>query len=91
MIIQRALHPAGYKQVTMTGSVVTIPQPLNAVHVTIQPNGDIRFRDDGKAPTLTLGMTVANAATMSLYTDARELKMIGANGTLVDLLWHTEI
>jgi len=91
MIIQHPLVPAGYKQITLTGAVSIIVPPPNAVHVIIQPSGDIRIRDDGKSPSSSTGIKVANAATFELASASRELLIYGANGVVVDLLWHSEI
>lgn len=62
-----ALVPRGYQQpvVPVTATAITpLVPPAGATRVTIIPSVAIRWRDDGVAPTSTVGMPLAAGAPL---------------------------
>lgn len=52
--------PLGYQQITPvpTGTVLTVPFGARVAEICVETN-TVRYRDDGTAPTATVGMPVA--------------------------------
>lgn len=69
----------GYRQVTATGSVFTLPTPpAGTRRAIIQAEAQaIRWRDDGTAPTAAIGMTIGAGG---------ELRYDGANMTALQMI-----
>jgi hypothetical protein len=88
MYVKRSdLTPLGYRQLSVD-SVATVVPPVGATRVLIQPDGDIRLRDDGISPTVTSGLLVANGSIFELTTTG-DLRVIGTvPGILVSLNYY---
>ena len=90
--IRRAL---GYQQITVTVAVkLTIPtvqvpsnpggyaQQVSPGFAIIQCNGgNVRWRDDGVAPTASVGMTLAAGAELDYTGDINNIQFILSSGT----------
>src|SRR5574340_1676383 len=88
--IQWPKYPAGYQQVQLIeDQVQTITPPTGASQVLIRPEGyDIRVRDDGVAPSTTVGFRITKETTLELESTLTSLKIVsvatdgnGANAT----------
>jgi hypothetical protein len=58
-IIMQTGKPVGYAQMTVTSaaaSLPSIPAGANKAIIQIETQGNVRWRDDGTAPTSTVGM-----------------------------------
>ncbi|WP_375272049.1 hypothetical protein [Sphingomonas sp.] len=80
-IIGGSFTPAGYRQVTATSSVFTLPSPPAGVRRTvIQAEAQaLRWRDDGNDPSATVGMLIPSGGELR-YDGASPaaLKLIAA-------------
>lgn len=55
-----ALQPMGYQQITSLGASTALTVPNGAKFALIQAEAQaVRYRDDGTAPTATIGMWLA--------------------------------
>ena len=63
---QPAAIPLGYYRVTTLGAAVNLPSiPAGAVSADIAIEGaNVRWRDDGQSPTASVGMPLAQDASM---------------------------
>lgn len=81
-----ALKALGYQQVTSLGSATGLPSiPTKAVIavVTVETAG-VRWRDDGTAPTATVGMPIAaNGSVSFLETPLSAIQFIAQTGSPV--------
>lgn len=91
----RSVNPAGYTQVTLTGSTVAVltPPALNIVRVLIRASyGAARFRDDHIDPTSTVGMPVLQDEAFihdSGFSDLRFVRDTTAVPNVVlDVNWY---
>lgn len=78
-------NPAGYAQVTVSGSAVplpSIPASANKAIIQIETGDSIRWRDDGTAPTSTVGMLLypANIIELSNQKSINNFQAIGVSG-----------
>lgn len=80
----------GYQQITSLSSAtgLTVPQvdlnglackPTIAI-ITVESQA-VRWRDDGVAPTSTVGMPLASGATLQYDGDLTEIKFIEQSGS----------
>lgn len=69
------LTPNGYEQITSLNTVKTLTPPTDSRVALIQAEDqDIRWRDNGSAPTSTVGMVLA--AGLDILYVARDLSVI---------------
>lgn len=71
--------PVGYQQITSVSSVVTltIPPNVNTQIALIQVESqDVRWRDDGTAPTASVGMLLPKGGIVEYNGDLSKLKFI---------------
>jgi hypothetical protein len=62
-------NPIGYQQLTVTTSPQSLTVPAGAVRAIITAEGDtVRYRDDGGAPTSTLGLPLTALASIELIS-----------------------
>lgn len=79
-----ASKPVGYKQITVSTAGVGLSAPTNAkravIYVEAQP---IRWRDDAVAPTSSVGVLIAAAASFELQSSQsiNGFKAIRSGGT----------
>jgi hypothetical protein len=77
--------PLGYQQIPSAdlGSAVGLDVPDGATMALIAVSGaSVRWRDDGTAPTSSLGMPVANGQEFQYSADLSAIQFIGAGATL---------
>lgn len=77
--------PAGYEQqaVSTVAAITSIPSVANKAFV--QPdNGDIRWRDDGTAPTATVGNYLPQLSTLTIESvkSLANFQMVAVTGTV---------
>lgn len=61
--------PKGFQQITALGAVVALTPPAGAtIAVVVAETSSVRWRDDGVAPTASVGMLLA-AGTYLTFTD----------------------
>lgn len=92
--------PKGYAQVTVTNTSQSINQLLAAAGwaftsipagtrgVTIQPEAVVRWRDDGTAPTATVGMKIAIDQAWIYGGDVSLIRLITATTAVVNLYFE---
>ena len=81
--------PEGYGQATVSNTAIALPAiPSKAsyaiVNISTQP---VRYRDDGTAPTASVGMPVASGEEFVLVSplQIRNFKVIRSGGTDAEL------
>lgn len=94
---QYQAQPLGYQQITMNASALTLTVPTGARWAIITAEGTaadtVRWRDDGTAPTSTVGMPIAVPAnglssTIIFATDLTALQFIGAATSKLDISYY---
>lgn len=64
-VIQGTLTALGYQQITSLSSAAALTVPTGARLALIQPETQgVRWRDDGSAPTASVGMPLPPGATL---------------------------
>ena len=73
--------PNGYQQITnlSSASSLTIPNGTNVAYVVAE-NGDVRWRDDGTAPTGNTGMLLYAGAGLPITGDLSVIQFINMTG-----------
>lgn len=67
----------GYQQITSLSSSTALTVPAGAFRALITPETQaVRWRDDGTAPSATVGMPLAVAATLEYAGDLSALRFI---------------
>lgn len=81
--------PLGYQQLTLAGAA-SLTVPSGATFGTILIEGaPVRWRDDGTAPTATVGMPLGVGAAMVYSADLAALQVIGqATGAIVNISYY---
>ena len=85
-----AFVPLGYVQITSLGSAVGLNPPESAtiVEITVEAQG-IRYRDDGNAPTSTVGMPVAAGNSFQYAGDMTAIQFIQQTaGAILNLSYY---
>ncbi|MDE2098523.1 MAG: hypothetical protein KGL39_14815 [Patescibacteria group bacterium] len=77
--------PVGYEQqaVSTVANLSSIPSQANKA--TIQPdNGDVRWRDDGVAPTASVGNYLPQLSTLSIESlkSLNAIQLVAVTGTV---------
>lgn len=70
--------PAGFVQMTPTVATLVGPMPTGARVALINAVGALSWRDDGVAPTATVGMLVAAGGTFQYTGNLSALQLISA-------------
>ncbi len=86
-----AMEPLGYIQVALTAGVpYAISPPEGARMVLLKPEGaDMRYRDDGVAPTASIGMPVADGESLLYDVKLTQLQITGqAAGCICNLSYY---
>jgi len=69
--------PLGYQQVTSLSSAATLTVPQGTSMCLIQPETQsVRWRDDGTAPTASVGMLIAAGDVLEYTGRPKALKII---------------
>jgi hypothetical protein len=76
------VNPKGYVQMTSLGTQGLLTAvPATATVVLLQAEGDnVRWRDDGTAPTTSVGMRLLVGADVLYNGDIRSIRVIGEGG-----------
>lgn len=86
-----AMEPLGYVQVALTvGQPYTISPPTGSRMVLIKPEGaDMRYRDDGTAPTASIGMPVADGESLLYDVKLTQLQLTAQDaGCICNLSYY---
>lgn len=76
MAVQRPA-PKGYQQITALSAAVSLTVPAGADFALIQAvTQNVRWRDDGTAPTATVGMQLAAGDTLAYDADLTAVQLI---------------
>lgn len=71
------LRPLGYQQITSLSSSTALTVPRGAIVALIQPETQaVRWRDDGTAPTASVGMPLAVGETLPYTGYLENLRFI---------------
>lgn len=71
------LRPLGYQQITSLSSATSLTVPRGAIVALIQPETQaVRWRDDGTAPTASVGMPLAVGETLPYTGYLENLRFI---------------
>ena len=91
-------RPLGYQQIlsaTLAASTgLTLPSPpagMQSGYAVIQNNGtqSARWRDDGTAPTATVGMVLPAGSELDYYGELTALRFIyAASGAILDITYY---
>lgn len=82
--------PLGYQQITSLSSAAALTVPIGAtIALVAVEGGSIRYRDDGTAPTATVGMPIAAGQEFQYTGNLAAIQFIsqGAAATL-DVLYY---
>jgi hypothetical protein len=95
-VVPGAMVPVGYCQLTATGSAAEvstctggIPVGTSVAYITVE-TANIRWRDDGVAPTASVGMLIVAAAPVLLYQgDITKMQVIAVSGSpVIDISFY---
>lgn len=89
------LTPCGYQQITSIASAksLTVPTtcgatPVTLARITIEAQA-VRYRDDGSAPTATVGMPMAVAASLDYSGALSKIQFIEqTSGGIVNVSYY---
>jgi hypothetical protein len=77
MGLKSTTQALGYQQITNLSAAVGLTVPQGATRALIAPlSKDIRWRDDGVAPTASVGMPVTAGTYLSYDGDLQNIKFI---------------
>lgn len=74
--------PLSYQQITSLASATTLTPPprATAALVTVETAG-VRWRDDGTAPTATIGMPLSAGQSFTYYGNLSAIQFIAQSGS----------
>ena len=80
----------GYQQITSLSSSTALTVPAGATLALIVPEAqNVRWRDDGAAPTATVGMLVPANSSMSYDGDLKAIRFIAAtSGAILNVSYY---
>ena len=80
----------GYQQITSLSSSTALPVPAGATLALIVPETqNVRWRDDGVAPTASVGMLVPANSSMSYDGDLKAIRFIAAtSGAILNVSYY---
>ena len=80
----------GYQQITSLSSATNLTVPAGATLALIVPETQtVRWRDDGTAPTASVGMPVAANASFSYDGDLKKIQFIQAtSGAVLNISYY---
>lgn len=85
--------PKGYEQVTVAATAVTLNVPSGATKAIVKVVAEpARFRDDGVAPTATVGFLLAANDVLELHGDSlKQASFIrdGATSAVLEVLYYS--
>ncbi len=82
--------PLGYQQITSLSSAKTLSPPAGAVAAVIYVEAkDVRWRDDGTAPTASVGIPVASGRAFQYAADLSAISFIEqASGAILNVSYY---
>jgi len=82
MITGAGGKPLGYQQITLTGTAAGLTVPAGAsIAYAIVEVATARWRDDGTAPTTSLGMLIPIGGTVTFGGNLSAVKFIAVSGS----------
>jgi len=83
-VVDMPINPMGYQQITSLSSstTLTVPSGSNAALIQAQDN-NVRWRDDGTAPTTSVGMLHLASAERWYIGDLSALRFIETTASAV--------
>ena len=80
----------GYQQITSLSAATNLTVPANATMAVIVVEGQgVRWRDDGTAPTSTVGMPLAVGSSMNYDGDMKKVQFIQqASGGILNISYY---
>ena len=80
----------GYQQITSLSSSTALTVPAGATLALIVPEAqNVRWRDDGVAPTASVGMLVPANSSMSYDGDLKAIRFIAAtSGAILNVSYY---
>ena len=80
----------GYQQITSLSAATNLTVPAGATLAVIIPEAqNVRWRDDGTAPTSTVGMPVAVGVVLSYDGDLKKIQFIQqASGSILNISYY---
>lgn len=80
----------GYQQITSLSSATNLTVPAGASMAVIVVEGQgVRWRDDGTAPTSTVGMPLAVGSSMNYDGDMKKVQFIQqASGGILNISYY---
>lgn len=94
IVADRPLQPLGFERIAaITGAtVVGLTVPAGAVYAYIQADGgDLRWRDDGTAPSDTVGHVLADGVVYWRAANLRKIQFrenAGGSGTAINISYY---
>lgn len=82
--------PIGYQQLTGMAAAtnLTVPQAARFAEITVEAQG-VRYRDDGVAPTTTVGMPVAAGVAFQYSGNLNAIQFIAqVAGAILNVLYY---
>lgn len=85
-----SLKPMGYQQITGLSAAKSLTVPDGALMAIIQIEAkDVRYRDDGVAPSASVGLPMATAEKMLYTGNLAALKFIEQTaGAIINVLYY---
>lgn len=76
--------PLGYQQITSLGTAANLTPPAGATAalITVETAG-VRWRDDGTAPTTSIGMPLSAGQSFTYYGSLSAIQFIAQSGSPV--------
>ena len=83
-------YPRGYQQITSLSSATSLTVPTGAQIAWIQAESqNIRLRDDGTAPSATVGFIITTTDPLRYDGDLRDVQLIEVTGSAkVNILYY---
>lgn len=80
----------GYQQITSLSAATNLTVPANATMAVIVVEGQsVRWRDDGTAPTSTVGMPLAVGSSLNYDGDLKKVQFIQqASGGILNISYY---
>ncbi|WP_186126361.1 hypothetical protein [Burkholderia gladioli] len=89
-VVNATLTPKGYQQVTSTGTAFALAPPAGSRIALIQAEAQaLRWRDDGTAPTTTVGMLLNAPNSVEYDGNLSALRFIAATaGAILNVTYY---
>lgn len=89
-------RPVGYKQITSLATAVGLTLPnapagtqIGAAIIQNNTTGTVRWRDDGTAPTSTVGMLIPAGGELDYFGEMTAIQFVSASGSpILDISYY---